>query len=89
MKLIFKNQEYVNVINLAAITSYFARAITGIDAFLILGGVLGWVVFLYQFLDRLRLPYVAAISLFIVLASYYFTIINITLYCTSLLFHTL
>lgn len=76
MKLIFKKQEYVNVINLAAITSYFARAITDINAFLILGGVLGWVVFLYQFLDRLRLPYVAAISLFIVLASYCFTILN-------------
>ncbi len=76
MKLTFKNQEYLNFINLAAISSYFARAITDIDALLILGGVLGWMVFLYQLVDRLRLPYVAVISLFIVLASYYFTILN-------------
>ena len=76
MKLIFKNQEYLNFINVAAISSYFARAITDIDYFLISGAVLGWVVFMYQLFNRLRLPYVAVISLFIISASYYLTILN-------------
>jgi len=76
MRLSFKEQQVVDFINLTAISSYFARAITGNDAFLFLGVLLGGGVFLYQCLDRLRLPYMAAISLFIVTASYLFTFLN-------------
>jgi len=72
----FREQQVVDFINLIAISGFFARAITGNSTFLFLGVLLGGGVFLYQYLDRLRLPYMAAISLFIVTASYLFTFLN-------------
>ena len=71
MVLNFKNKEYVNFINLAAISSYFARAITGIDTFLFLGAGLGCIVFLYQLFFRIRLPHIAVLSLLIIYGNLY------------------